>query len=40
MLPPHLPEWARPKGTPWLLGVSFVVYLILAALYLKASLKF
>lgn len=39
MLPPHLPAWARPKGKPWLLGLSFVVYLLLAVLYLKASLK-
>ncbi|WP_347986854.1 Nramp family divalent metal transporter [Methylomonas sp. AM2-LC] len=36
MLPPHLPAWARPKGQPWLLGLSFIAYLILAALYLKA----
>ena len=39
MLPPHLPEWAKPKGKPWLLGVSFVVYLVLAGLYLKTSLN-
>lgn len=38
LLPPHLPEWARPKRQPWLLGVSFAVYLLLAALYLKSSL--
>ena len=37
MLPPHLPEWARPKGRPWLLGVSFLAYLLLAVLYLKAT---
>jgi hypothetical protein len=40
LLPPHLPEWARPQSKPWLLGLSFVVYLILAFLYLKASLGF
>ena len=39
MLPPHLPEWAKPKGKPWLLGVSFIVYLVLAGLYLKTSLN-
>lgn len=38
LLPPHLPEWAKPRRKPWLLAVSFIVYLILAALYLKASL--
>lgn len=38
LLPPHLPEWARPQSRPWLLGVSLIVYLILAGLYLKASL--
>jgi hypothetical protein len=38
MLPPHLPEWARPKGHPWLLGVSFLAYLTLAVLYLKTTL--
>lgn len=38
LLPPHLPEWARPQGRPWFLGVSFIVYLTLAALYLKATL--
>ena len=38
LLPPHLPEWARPQGRPWLLGLSFIVYLLLAALYLYASL--
>ena len=37
LLPPHLPEWARPRRRPWLLGVSFLAYLILAALYLKFS---
>jgi hypothetical protein len=40
LLPPHLPEWARPQSKPWLLGLSFVVYLILAFLYIKASLGF
>lgn len=40
LLPPHLPEWARPKHRPWLLGLSFLVYLTLATLYLKASLGF
>lgn len=40
LLPPHLPEWARPKGRPWLLGLSFLVYMMLAALYLKSSLGF
>ena len=34
LLPPHLPAWARPRHKPWLLGVSFVVYLLLATLYL------
>lgn len=38
LLPPHLPSWARPRHKPWLLAVSFVVYLILAALYLQATL--
>lgn len=38
LLPPHLPQWAKPKHRPWLLGLSFVVYLILAGLYLQASL--
>jgi Mn2+/Fe2+ NRAMP family transporter len=33
-LAPHLPVWARPGGVgPWLLGVSFVVYLGLAGAY-------
>jgi hypothetical protein len=39
-LPPHLPDWARPRGRPWLLGLSFLVYLVLAVLYLKSSLGF
>lgn len=39
MLPPHLPEWARPKRKPWLLGVSFIAYLILAILYLRNVLS-
>lgn len=39
-LPPHLPEWARPRRRPWLLGVSFLVYLTLAILYLKSSLGY
>lgn len=39
-LPQHLPEWARPKHRPWLLGVSFLVYLTLAVLYLKSGLGF
>ena len=38
LLPPHLPEWARPRRRPWLLAVSFLVYLILAVLYLKSTL--
>lgn len=38
LLPPHLPEWARPRQPPWLLAVSFVVYLGLAVLYLKFTL--
>jgi hypothetical protein len=34
MLSPRLPAWARPGGAgPWLLGVSFVVYLGLAVAY-------
>ena len=37
LLPPHLPEWARPRHRPWLLGLSFIVYLVLAVLYLKSS---
>ncbi|ANE56088.1 Nramp family divalent metal transporter [Methylomonas sp. DH-1] len=37
LLPPHLPAWAQPKGRPWLLALSFVVYLLLALLYLRAS---
>jgi len=37
LLPPHLPNWAQPKGKPWLLGLSFLVYLVLAGLYLGAS---
>jgi len=37
LLPAHLPDWAQPQGTPWLLGLSFVVYLLLAAAYLYAS---
>ncbi|MCQ8105212.1 Nramp family divalent metal transporter [Methylomonas sp. SURF-2] len=40
LLPPHLPEWARPKRRPWLLGLSFLVYLVLAVLYLKSSLGY
>jgi hypothetical protein len=40
LLPPHLPEWARPRGRPWLLGLSFLAYLLLAGLYLKSSLGF
>jgi Mn2+/Fe2+ NRAMP family transporter len=33
-LPPHLPAWARPGGAgPWLLGISFAVYLGLAVAY-------
>ncbi|WP_367156144.1 Nramp family divalent metal transporter [Methylomonas sp. HYX-M1] len=39
LLPAHLPEWAKPRGTPWLLGLSFVVYLALAAAYLYASFR-
>lgn len=38
MLPPHLPDWARPGGRPWALGLSFVAYLLLAVLYLKETL--
>ena len=34
MLPQHLPVWARPKGKPWLLALSFLVYLLLAIAYL------
>ena len=34
LLPAHLPEWARPRGKPWFLGLSFLVYLSLAGLYL------
>ena len=37
LLPPHLPDWAKPKGRPWLLALSFAVYLLLALLYLRAS---
>lgn len=37
LLPPHLPEWARPRHRPWLLGLSFIVYLVLAVLYFKSS---
>ena len=34
MLPDHLPGWARPGGVgPWLLGISFAVYLGLALAY-------
>jgi len=40
LLPPHLPEWARPRGRPWLLGLSFLVYVTLAVLYLKSSLGY
>ncbi|MGR8930807.1 MAG: Nramp family divalent metal transporter [Gammaproteobacteria bacterium] len=36
LLPPHLPEWARPQRRPWLLGLSFVAYLALALSYLVA----
>ncbi|WP_246535056.1 Nramp family divalent metal transporter [Methylomonas paludis] len=39
LLPVHLPHWARPQRQPWLLGLSFVVYLLLAALYVNASFK-
>ncbi|NBV75812.1 MAG: hypothetical protein EBR59_07615 [Methylococcaceae bacterium] len=34
LLPAHLPEWARPRGKPWFLALSFLVYLVLAGLYL------
>lgn len=40
LLPEHLPAWARPRRRPWLLGVSFIVYLLLAVLYLKTSLGY
>ncbi len=36
LLPPHLPAWARPRRQPWLLGLSFMAYLVLAALYLAS----
>lgn len=34
LLPPHLPAWAQPRRHPWLLALSALVYLVLAALYL------
>ena len=40
LLPPHLPAWARPRRKPWFLGLSLIVYLMLAGLYLKSSLGF
>ncbi|WP_175463691.1 Nramp family divalent metal transporter [Methylomonas sp. LWB] len=40
LLPPHLPAWARPRRRPWLLAVSFAVYLTLAFLYLRSVLGF
>ena len=39
LLPKHLPDWARPERQPWLLGLSFAVYLLLAVLYLKTTLQ-
>jgi len=34
-LAPHVPQWARPgRGSKWLLGAAFVVYLVLALAYL------
>src|SRR5690606_8877304 len=40
LLPPSVPEWARPSPAgAWLLGASFLAYLGLAAAYLLALLR-
>jgi hypothetical protein len=39
-LAPILPVWARPGGAgPWLLGISFLIYLMLAGAYGWSLLK-